>query len=448
MLIRQTIRHPERKIHLENRRRLLLVDSPFGGPPPDFYAPRLAERLQVRVLIVAVTGPEVAARRAQVLGRWFPVEVAANDGDLEFAILQAARQWNAEGILAFSELVVHAAAAAARKLGLPSNPESSQLALQDKLVQRRALLQAGVDVPAFHPVVAPSDLKHALDEVGLPAVLKPAKGMGSLAVFDVGSASELTAAYKEGMAQYKSDTRVANYEPVFILERKLIGAQWHPDPRIGDYNSVETVVGAGKIVHLHLEDKLPLAEPFRESGHLIPSTLPEEHQRKLRNLVERGVRALGITTGALQTEIKCTADGPRILEINGRCGGGSPTILGAGGASDEIAIMAEVALGEPPPDPAPFKRHVAWLTPQAPAYRVKITRVPSVEEILRLPGVVTAQVVASVGLEPDWRRGTTSGFARVLAASQSRDELIELARRLGGTEFFGYTEVKASLAAE
>ncbi len=433
---------------MENKRRLLLVDSPFGGPPPDFFAPRLAERVQVRVLVVAVTGPEVAARRAQVLSRWFPAEVVANDGDLESAIVQAATQWDAEGIAAFSELVVHAAAAAARKLGLPSNPESAQLALQDKLVQRRALRQAGVEVPAFYPVSAPSDLKHALDEVGLPAVLKPAKGMGSLAVFDVGSAAELAAAYREGMERYKSDKRVANYQPVFILERALIGTRWHPDPRIGDYNSVETVVGAGKIVHLHVEDKLPLAEPFRESGHLIPSTLPEAHQRELLDMVERGVRALGITTAALQTEIKCTADGPRILEINGRCGGGSPTILGAGGASDEVAIMAAIALGEPPPDPAPFKRHVAWLTPQAPAYSVKITRVPSVEEILRLPGVVTAEVVASVGLEPDWRRGTTSGFARVLAASQSRDELIDLAQRLGGNEFFEYTKVKPGLAAE
>ncbi len=422
---------------MQSKRRLLVVDAPTGAPP-EFYAPRLPKHLEVQVLVVAVSGAEVTAHRAQILGEYFPVTVVANDRELESTILRAAEEWGAEGVLAFSEITAHAAAGAARKLGLPSNPEPTQLALGDKLLQRRALQRGGVEVPAFYSVAEESDLEPALREVGLPAVLKPRRGMGSFAVFDVASGDELAAAYREGVAQYASDHRSVNYEPLFLLESKLIGARLHPDPRIGDYNSVDTIVGGGKAVHFSVEDKLPLAEPFRESGHLIPSTLPDESRQQLLDLVDRTVRALGITTGALQTEIKCTADGPRILEVNGRCGGGSPTILEVGGASDMIAIVADVALGGSPPDPMPFQRNVAWLTPQAPARRVRITRVPSAEDILRLPGVVTAEVVASVGAEPDWRRGTKSNFVRALAASQSREELIELARRLGSNEFFDY----------
>ena len=40
-----------------------------------------------------------------------------------------------------------------------------------------------------------------------------------------------------------------------------------------------------------------------------------------------GIEALGVSTGCLHTEVKFTPDGPEIIEVNGRVGGGVPEML-------------------------------------------------------------------------------------------------------------------------
>jgi 5-(carboxyamino)imidazole ribonucleotide synthase len=57
------------------------------------------------------------------------------------------------------------------------DPKPSTLStIKDKLVQNRALADAGIPVPEFRPVSTPQDLKEALDELGYPAMLKAREG--------------------------------------------------------------------------------------------------------------------------------------------------------------------------------------------------------------------------------------------------------------------------------
>ena len=61
--------------------------------------------------------------------------------------------------------------------GTPVHPRPETLrTIQDKLVQKRRLQEAGVPVPEFRAVDSPGELREALDELGYPAMLKAREG--------------------------------------------------------------------------------------------------------------------------------------------------------------------------------------------------------------------------------------------------------------------------------
>jgi len=65
----------------------------------------------------------------------------------------------------------------AEATGTPVHPRPDTLRLiQDKLVQKRRLGEAGVPVPAFRAVDSAEELRAALDELGTPAMLKAREG--------------------------------------------------------------------------------------------------------------------------------------------------------------------------------------------------------------------------------------------------------------------------------
>jgi 5-(carboxyamino)imidazole ribonucleotide synthase len=61
--------------------------------------------------------------------------------------------------------------------GVPVHPAPETLrTIQDKLVQKRRLREAGVPVPAFRAIESAADLEVALDELGCPVMLKARRG--------------------------------------------------------------------------------------------------------------------------------------------------------------------------------------------------------------------------------------------------------------------------------
>ncbi|MCH7662176.1 MAG: 5-(carboxyamino)imidazole ribonucleotide synthase [Euryarchaeota archaeon] len=63
------------------------------------------------------------------------------------------------------------------KFGVEVQPSPATLRMiQDKLVQKRALQDAGIPVPAFRAVDSPEELRAALDELGTPAMVKAREG--------------------------------------------------------------------------------------------------------------------------------------------------------------------------------------------------------------------------------------------------------------------------------
>jgi len=68
-------------------------------------------------------------------------------------------------------------AAVREETGTPVHPHPETLrTIQDKLVQKRRLAEAGVPVPAFRGVDSAEELRAALDDLGYPAMLKAREG--------------------------------------------------------------------------------------------------------------------------------------------------------------------------------------------------------------------------------------------------------------------------------
>ena len=64
------------------------------------------------------------------------------------------------------------------------------------------------------------------------------------------------------------------------------------------------------------------------------------------DLATAALRALGVRTGGFHTEIKLTPDGPRVIEVNGRLGGGVPEMLLQASGESLMRLSMRVALGE------------------------------------------------------------------------------------------------------
>ncbi|MFJ8623764.1 acetyl-CoA carboxylase biotin carboxylase subunit family protein [Kitasatospora sp. NPDC093550] len=422
-----------------HRPRIAVVDAP-GGPHPSLYLPSLLRHFDVEVLSLDVESGGARERRARALaavpaagGR---LTTLGSPEDLPDALAEALRTGGAEGVVAFSERVVHAAQRVAWRAGLPANPPEALDALQDKRAQRRLMRAAGLPVPQVRELHGPREVREAVRSAAFPAVLKPAVGMGSLATFRVEEPGDLPALWETARALAHADARVGHLRPAMLLEEELVGDPRRARDGLGDYLSVEALMVDGELCVLAVSDKLPLSRPFRENGHILPALRPAEECEEAVAHVRQAHAALGIRFGATHTEVKLTADGPRVIEVNGRVGGSVPEQLLLTAGYDLPLNLARTAVGLTPEVHPVHRRWSAYLTPQPPCGRHTVERTPTAAELAAVPGVSTVHHVVQPGEVVDSAAGTASNLLRVVAATDTPQELFDLAARLGGPDTF------------
>ncbi|MYW50541.1 ATP-grasp domain-containing protein [Streptomyces sp. SID8376] len=422
------------------RSKLVFVDGP-GGPPLDWYLPRLCNRHDVAVLWMPTGDESADAAKQQAFTSWGCRSWTFQQGqDLIQLIKDVALSERANGVLSFSELWVIDTHTAAAELGLAANPLSSVPAMRDKYLQRQRLAEAGVPTPRFALVQSAAQLQDAYEHVGAPAIFKPVTGAGSLATYAVDPSTDLQELWEAAHAAHENDRR-GGKTATFILEERLIGVNKYQDERYGDYASVESIVHDGRITHLAVTDKFPLTEPFRENGGILPSVLPTKNVDELYSAASAAIEALGLTHCALHTEFKLTATGPVIIEVNCRVGGGVTEQLYYAAAYDIVEALAEVALGKTPPSVRQFKAASAIMLPQIPPRHLEIAHAPTVDDLIALPGVVSAKTTYAPGARPRWVQGTSAGMlARIVAVAPDANTLLETFDYLMSDKCFTYTE--------
>ncbi|MFI2372386.1 ATP-grasp domain-containing protein [Streptomyces sp. NPDC018833] len=285
------------------------------------------------------------------------------------------------GVVTWSDAGVEPAARAARRLGLPGiDPAAARLA-RNKYLMRHALADRPHLIPRFARVRTWQDAVRSLDDIGLPAVLKPAAGSGSKGIFLLRDERELRPAFDEltRLTGTDGDSIFRHDRGDLVLEELLRGSE----------HSVEGFVHRGEVTVCGITDKTT-TEPFRlELAHLHPSTLPGAARSAVHALTREAVLALGFDDCAFHLE--CMYDpgaGARLIEVAARAGGdfiGSHLVgLATGVPFHENVIR--VATGRAPrlPDQPPLRAGLRKI--MAPVAG-KLVRVDGVDTALGVTGV-------------------------------------------------------------
>jgi biotin carboxylase len=330
----------------------------------------------------------------------------------------------AAGITTFSEPMLRTTAELAELLRVPFHGRETAQCLTDKALQRYRLNAAGVS-PVRHALVRHgADFERALDEVGLPVVIKPLVGRASADTFGCETRGEF-ATLVEALVE------ITPSGGGWVVEERLATGEHPAGSWLADYCSVESAVSGDRVWHYCVTDKLPLAPPFRETGDSIPTRLPDDLRQAVCAMAEAALRATGITVGLVHTEIKLTPAGPRVIEVNGRLGGDIARLLRRATGFDPVRLALELALGgsfEPYPlryDRAAFFRSV--MPPQRP---VTVRELSPPSRFRSVPGVWAVDRPAREGRALDWRRGTGEVVFTVWAETPVADGVPELLRVL------------------
>jgi len=400
--------------------RLIVV---FQDDSPDFMQLVEAARGLCQVVWLVAVGTQ-AAEMAPMMERLGMVVPALGEPvDVAVAALAPLAP---DGIVTFSDSAIDHVAAIAARLGLRFDDERTALTLRDKYVQRQALRAGGVWTP---PVVAlPPDadretLAMLAARAPYPAVLKPRRAAGSHHAFKVANAQELMTRLDE----------LAHEPPEELLvEGYLSDGPAPPGGFVAGYLSVESMTLDGVIRHLATNGRTPMAYPLRETSGFIPSTLAGEELAAVLDLATRALRAVGVRWGFAHTEIKLTADGPAVIEINGRLGGGVPGMMSLVAGVDLIKAAMQIALGLDPGLPAlPATHGVAYYVAlQPPADARRIVAIDGVERLSSLPGVKRVNIKQKLGAELNPADGTSNMILVVLGLAPDHQGFLDVSEQV------------------
>jgi biotin carboxylase len=336
------------------------------------------------------------------------------------AVLRATARLKLDGVLTVSaDRAVPIVAAIAEARGLPGIGVETAHLMTHKVAMRARLADAGVPQPRFAAVRSLSERRRAADEVGFPAVLKPADSGGQRGVFRVQSLDDVDAHLHEALAA--SPTGEA------ILEEFVDGTEMNG----------MVIARDREIIQLTLSDRLrPPGIGFGVGWiHVYPATVFGVQLEETERIAARAVTALGLRTGIAFPQLIAAPGGRVVLvECAARVPGGQMAdLVRVAVGVDLVDVQIRIALGEPLPDEVVRPRFsqplaIRFLTAQPGPLPVgRVRRIGPLDKMLAFPGVVQAElyleegeVIRPVRLDAD-RRGY------VIAVADTNLEALERA---------------------
>ncbi|MBL4636921.1 MAG: ATP-grasp domain-containing protein [Kofleriaceae bacterium] len=210
------------------------------------------------------------------------------------------------GAIAFCSEVAMDSVAAVREAFDLSGPKSElTLRLRDKESQRARWTESGSPVPSWQAVSTEKEALSALNEVGLPLIVKPVDSAGSRGVTRVDTRSELIPAFQAALTASKRG-RV-------IIESYIAGIEY----------TIESFSCNGKTSVLLVTSKRKV-EGTRGTvaSELTSVAADSELFSKLASVTSKALSDLGYTDGPGHTEIIVSSEGEAVLvESAGRGGG-------------------------------------------------------------------------------------------------------------------------------
>lgn len=297
------------------------------------------------------------------------------------------------------------AARVAAKVGIPHplEPRTGVLAVS-KARQRERFDAAGVPQPRWKLVLEPHD------RLPLPCVVKAPDRQGQRGLSVVRDAQELATAIARAVQASRNGAAVAE---------ELVDG---PEVTVNAF-SVE-----GAFHPLTVTDRITADPPA--FGVALAHVWPSQAETGAAVEVARlAAEALGITDGPTYTQVRLSTDGPKVMEVAARLGGGHDAELCEAALGVDLNGLAlAAALGEelPPIHARPLVggATTAFLVPPPGALLAS----EGVEDAERSEGVVRVRLYRRPGFRFGELRVGADRAGAVLAVGESRVEAFERAR--------------------
>jgi biotin carboxylase len=339
-------------------------------------------------------GFEYADRRALV---------SAED---EEPLAQLASAERVDGIVAPGiDWPVAIAARVAERLGLrhPLAVATAAVAVS-KLRQRERFSEAGVPQPRWAVVSGHGD------DVGFPCVVKPPDRQGQRGLSVVRDPAALREAVELAISESRSGRA--------LVEELVEG----PEVTVNAFSV------AGEFHPLTVTDRLTAEPPA--FGVALAHAWPSAEDVDLAvEAVRRAAEAVGVRDGPTYTQVRLAPDGPKVMELAARLGGGHDAelcelTLGIDLNGLAIAAALGAAVEVPPARPSGGACVRFLVAPPG-----ELRAVEGLEDALGSDGVVDARVYRRAGwvFGPLRRGSDRAGF--VLARGDSRDDALARAAR-------------------
>jgi biotin carboxylase len=322
----------------------------------------------------------------------------------EHGIERLASAENVEAIIAPGiDWPVGIAARVAERLGLP-HPIAPAVANRavSKQKQREALAAANVPQPSWHIVSEPQD------GLPVPSVVKAPDRQGQKGLTLVRSEQELPAAISRALEESRSG--------VAIIEELVDG----PEVTVNAFSL------RGEFHPLTVTDRLTAEPPA--FGVALAHVWPSEAGGQTAGVAEAAVSALGIENGPSYTQLRIGPDGPQVIEVAARLGGGHDAELAKLALGVDLNGLAlQAAFGEAiwsaalQPTPEVGGAVVRFLVPPEGV----LEEVEGADVARAVGGVRDVRIYREPGhVFGEFRRGADRAGA-VLAIGDSREEALE-----------------------
>ena len=350
--------------------------------------------------------------------------VSAED---EVGIERLAQAERVDGLIAPGiDWPVAIAARVAARLGL-SHPVSPDVAViaTSKLRQRERFAEGAVPQPRW-TVVGPSE-----DASGftLPCVVKAPDRQGQRGLSLVRDRAALRPAIEAALAAARGS--------VCLVEELVDG------PEV----TVNGFVHDGEFLALSVTDRLTSERPaFGVAlAHVAPS---EAGTRDSVDVAARAAAALGIEGGPTYTQIRLGPDGPKVVEVAARLGGGHDAELcrAVSGIDLNGAALA-AALGEEPDLSAAPSRALAGCVRFLVSPEGELRAVAGVEAARAAEGVATVYLYRRAGQRLGPLRTGADRAGAVLAVADTREQALARAAAAAALIRFQVAGAEAAVAA-
>jgi S-sulfo-L-cysteine synthase (3-phospho-L-serine-dependent) len=306
------------------------------------------------------------------------------------------------GVTSSSEYSIGIASEVARALDRPHPDPDAIRACRDKYQQRVRLARMGVPGPAFAAADSPAAARAAAAGIGLPVVVKPVAGSGSIGVRRCTDLAEVAAAASAVLDTDPAELALPPQHAV-VVEQYLAGDEY----------SVEMLdeIAVG-ITRKHLGP-----EPyFVEIGHDFPAPLAQPDRDRVGAAAIDALRALGLGWGGAHVELRLTEAGPRIVEVNPRLAGGMiPRMVQEATGIDMIFHIVAKAAGRARP-PVPTRSAAASIRFLVADMGGRLFDVSGVDVARAVPGVVDVALTRAPGHDVILRNSFQDRLGYVIAA--------------------------------